>query len=72
MPALVRMRRTVGRLRVDALALPQQLGEMSVVGPRITVAGQLHHGGRRGFGHGIVGPPSPVPVGQLRRDRPLR
>ena len=43
---------------------PAELGEMSVVGPRIAVAGQLHHGSCSGFGNGVVGPTAPVPVGQ--------
>ena len=30
------------------------------------IAGQFHHGGRGGFWHGVVGPPSPVAVGQRR------
>ena len=60
-----------GTAQVDALALPQQLGEMSVVGPRITVAGQLHHGSHSGFGDGVVGPTAPVPAGQCGRT-PLR
>ena len=40
---------------------------MSMVGARIAVAGQLHHGSRSGFGDGIVGPAAPVPVGQCGR-----
>ena len=53
-----------GTAQIDALALPQQLGEMSVVGSGVAVAGQLYHGSRSGFGDGIVGPAAPVPVGQ--------
>ena len=56
-----------GTAQIDALAFPQQLGEMSMVGARIAVAGQLHHGSRSGFGDGIVGPAAPVPVGQCGR-----
>ena len=44
-----------GTAQIDALAFPQQLGEMSVVGPRITVAGQLHHGGRSLLGTALWG-----------------
>ena len=76
MPALTRIRRNVGQ--VDALALPQQFGEMSMVGARVAVAGQLHHGSRSGFGDGIVGPAPSVPVGQcggtdlaVSREEPL-
>ena len=35
-----------------------------MVGPRVVVAGQLHHGGRCGLGDGVVRPTAPVPVGQ--------
>ena len=67
-----------GTAQVDALAFPQQFGEMSMVGARIAVAGQLHHGSRSGCGNGIVGPTPPVPVGQcgstvlaVSREEPL-
>ena len=53
-----------GPAQVDPLPLPQQLGEVAVVGAGVAVAGQLDHGGRRVFRHGVVGPPSPVAVGQ--------
>ena len=53
-----------GAAQVDALALPQQLGEMSMVGARIAVAGQLHHGSRSDLRESIVGPTAPVPVDQ--------
>ena len=35
-----------------------------MVGARITVAGQLHHGSRSDLRDSIVGPTAPVPVGQ--------
>ena len=55
-----------GPAQVDSLPFPQQFGEVAVIGARVAVAGQFYHGGRRGFGHGVVGPPSPVAVGQRR------
>ena len=56
-----------GTAQIDALAFPQQLSEMSVVGARIAVAGQLHHGSRSDLRDSIVGPAAPVPVGQCGR-----
>ena len=53
--------------QIDALAFPQQLSEMSMVGARIAVAGQLHHGSRSDLRDSIVGPAAPVPVGQCGR-----
>ena len=53
-----------GTAQVDPLPFLQQFGEVAVVGAGVVVGGQLYHGGRRGFGQGVVGPPSPVPVGQ--------
>ena len=50
--------------QVDALALPQQLGEMSMVGARIAVAGQLHHGSGGRLRDGVVRSSAPVPMGQ--------
>ena len=56
-----------GTAQVDALAFPQQFGEMSMVGARVAVAGQLHHGSRGRLRDGVVGPTPPVPVGQCGR-----
>ena len=53
-----------GAAQVDALALPQQLGEVAVVGPRIAVAGQLHHGSGGRLRDGVVRSSAPVPMGQ--------
>ena len=53
-----------GTAQVDALALSQQFGKVSVVGADVMVASQLYHGCRSSLGDGVVGPPSPVPVGQ--------
>ena len=53
-----------GTAQVDALAFPQQLGEVAVVCPGVAVAGQLHHGGSGRLGDGVVGPSAPVTVGQ--------
>ena len=38
-----------------------------MVGARIAVAGQLHHGSRGDLRDSIVGPAAPVPVGQCGR-----
>ena len=64
MPALTRIRRTVGRLRLMPSRLPQQLGEVAVVGAGVAVAGQLHHGSSGRLGDGVVGLSASVPVGQ--------
>ena len=64
MPALVRMRRTVGRLKVDALPFPEQFGEVGVIGPLVAVSGQFHHGGSLGGRDCVVGTPAAVAVGQ--------
>ena len=56
-----------GTAQVDALAFPQQLSEMSMVGARIAVAGQLHYGSHSDLRDSIVGPVAPVPVGQCGR-----
>ena len=64
MPALPSMRRTVGRLRLNAFTLLQQLGKVGVVRPGVTVAGQFHHGSDGYLGDGVVRSASPVPVGQ--------
>ena len=53
-----------GAAQVDALPLPQQFGEVGVVGACIAVAGQLHHGSGSRLGYGIVGPSAPVAMGQ--------
>ncbi len=53
-----------GAAQVDALLFPEQFGEVAVVGASVAVAGQLHHGGGIRLGDGVVGPPSPVVVGQ--------
>ena len=66
-PALTNTRRTVGAAQVDALALPQQFGEMSVVGAGIAIAGQLHHGSGGRLRDGVMGPASSVSVGQCGR-----
>ena len=50
--------------QVDALPLPQQLGEVAVVGAGVAVAGQLHHGSSGRLGDGVVWLSAPVPVGQ--------
>ena len=46
------------------LPLPQQLGEVAVVCPRVAVAGQPHHGSGGRLGDGVVGPLALVSVGQ--------
>ena len=53
-----------GTAQVDGLALSEQFGKVSMVGAGVVFADQLHHCGRGGLGDGVVGPPSPVPVGQ--------
>ena len=50
--------------QVDALPLPQQLGEVAVVCPGIAVAGQLHHGSGGRLRDGVVRSSAPVPMGQ--------
>ena len=55
-----------GPAQVDPFSFPQQFGQVAVVGARIAVAGQFHHSCRCLFGHGVVGPPSPVAVGHRR------
>ena len=64
MPVLTRIRRTVGRLRSMPSRSPQQLGEVAVVGPRIAVAGQLHHGSDGRLRDDVVRSSAPVPMGQ--------
>ena len=59
-----------GPAQLYPLPFLQQLCEVAVVGASVAVAGQLHHGGRYGLGHGVVGPPSPVAVGQRHRTVP--
>ena len=53
-----------GTAQVDALALPQQLGEVAVVCPGVAVAGQLHHGSGSDLRDGVVRSSAPVPMGQ--------
>ena len=53
-----------GAAQVDALAFPQQLGEVAVVCTGVAVDGQLHHGSSGRLGDGVVGSASPVPMGQ--------
>ena len=53
-----------GTAQVDALALPQQLGEVAVVCPGVAVAGQLHHGSGGRLRDGVVRSSAPVPMGQ--------
>ncbi len=50
--------------QVDALALPQQLGEVAVVCPGVAVAGQLHHGSHSDLRDGVVRSSAPIPMGQ--------
>ena len=64
MPALVRMRRTVGRLR----SMPSRSRNNSVkwlwACPGVAVAGQLHHGSGGRLRDGVVRSSAPVPMGQ--------
>ena len=53
-----------GTAQVDALALPQQFGEVGVVCPRIAVAGQPYYRSRSSVMDGIAGPTASVPVSQ--------
>ena len=53
-----------GTAQVDAFTLLQQLGEVGVVRPGVSVAGQLHHGSDGRLGDGVVRSASPVSVGQ--------
>ena len=55
-----------GTAQVDPLPFLQQFGEVAVVGAGVAVAGQFHHSCRCLFGHGVVGPPSPVAVRHRR------
>ena len=55
-----------GPAQVDPLPLPQQFGKVAVVGAGVILAGQLDHGSGLSFGHGVVGPTSPVTVGDRR------
>ena len=64
MPALVRIRRTVGRLRSDALPFLQQFGEIGVVGALVTLCIQLHHHVSLSGGNGVVRTAASVAVGQ--------
>ena len=54
MPARVRIRRTVGRLR-SMPSSSQQLGEVGMVGALIALGGQLNHGGSLRGRYGVVG-----------------
>ena len=53
-----------GTAQVDALAFPQQFGEVGVVCPRIAVAGQPYYRSRSSVMDGIAGPTASVPVSQ--------
>ena len=49
---------------VDALLVPEQLGEVGVVGPGVGGAGQLDHRGCRIVSNSVAGSAASVPVGQ--------
>ena len=53
-----------GPAQVDALALPEQLGEVGVVGALVAVGGQFHHGCSLAGRGGVVGTAATVTVGQ--------
>ena len=63
MPARVRIRRTVGRLR-SMPSRSQQLGEVGVIGALVALRGQFHHGGSQRGRSGVVGAAAAVTVGQ--------
>ncbi len=48
---------------IHTLPFLQQFGKVAVVGASVVIAGQLHHGGGCSLRYSIVGPPSPVAVG---------
>ena len=62
-PALVRIRRTVWRLR-SVPPLPQQLGEVSAICAGVMRAGQIHHCRSQVIGDGVWGTATPVTAGQ--------
>ena len=49
---------------VDALSVPEQLGEVGVVGPGVGGAGQLDHRGCLIVRNSVAGSAASVPVGQ--------
>ena len=53
-----------GPAQVDALALPEQHGEVGVVGALVAVGGQFHHGCSLGGRDSVVGTAATVTVGQ--------
>ena len=64
MPALVRMRRTVGPAQVDTLPFLQQFGQMGVVGSGVGGTRQLDHRSCFSIGDCVVGRAASVAVGQ--------
>ena len=53
-----------GSAQVDALPVPEQLGQVSVVGAGVGGAGQLHHRVRLDVRYGVAWFAASVPVGE--------
>ena len=69
MPALTRIRRTVGRLRSMPSRSRNNSVKVAVVCLGVAVAGQLYHGSGGRLRDGVVRSSAPVPMGPVQRSR---